>query len=108
MRIVLALAVIAACDVPDKQAPNDGGTDGSSNDGSVSTELETTIDDGPADFSNQGQVTFRFSSNVASAHFECRIDSETAQTCQSPYTRTLADGPHSFSVRAVDGAGGGD
>ncbi|MDB4957434.1 MAG: OmpA domain protein [Myxococcales bacterium] len=108
MRRVFALAVVTACKVADKHAPSDdGGLDAGSIDASTA-ELETTIDDGPDAFSNQGQVTFRFSSNVPTAHFECRIDNETAQPCESPYSRTLGDGPHSFSVRAVDGAGGGD
>jgi hypothetical protein len=65
-------------------------------------------DEAPDPFSRLGQATFRFSSSDPGATFECRIDSETAQPCRSPYVRTLPDGPHSFSVRAIDPAGNGD
>jgi hypothetical protein len=112
MRLPLLIAIIfaAACKVPDKQAvPADGGADATAGDGQIDNLVpETTIDDGPAEFSPNGQATFRFSSDDASAHFECRIDNEMTQPCQSPYSRSLADGTHSFSVRAIDSAGNGD
>ncbi|HEY0480762.1 MAG TPA: LamG-like jellyroll fold domain-containing protein, partial [Kofleriaceae bacterium] len=103
------LLAAGGCSVSDKQAvapdagPGDGGT------GTVDTQApSTTIDEAPPEFSRNGQVTFRFSSDDPSATFECRIDREIAQPCHSPYARTLPDGSHSFSVRAIDTAGNGD
>jgi len=104
-------ALAAACSVPDKQrvAPDAGPADDAGSVAPVDTAApDTTIAEAPEPFSRLGQATFRFSSDDPSATFECRIDSETAQPCRSPYARTLPDGPHSFSVRAVDAAGNGD
>ena len=105
----LALAILASagCKVADKQAaaPDAGADAGSGSDGLAPG---TTIDQAPDMFSRSGQVTFRFSSDDPGATFECRIDREAAQPCRSPYVRTLPDGTHSFSVRAINAAGNGD
>jgi hypothetical protein len=103
------LAITAGgCKVAEKHeiAP-DAGSDGGS-DAPDAQAPETTIDDGPAMFSRVAQTTFRFSSDDPSATFECRIDREVAQPCRSPYARTLDQGSHSFSVRAIDPIGNGD
>jgi hypothetical protein len=116
--------VAGACSVPDKRPaddlPDDAGIDAGDAsvaidapppviDGPVDLEApETTIDEAPAAFSPAGQATFRFSSDDPAATFECRIDEELPEPCRSPYARTLPDGPHSFSVRALDLAGNGD
>lgn len=104
------LAAGAACHVPGKvRSEPDGGTGDASGDTQTDTEApETTIDQAPDPFSRDSQATFRFSSSDANATFECRIDNETPESCRSPYVRTLADGPHSFSVRAADAAGNRD
>jgi len=106
------LLVVGGCKVADKQpADTDGGSAGgdAGSDGPGGNRgPDTAIDEGPGMFSNMGQVTFRFSSSDPAAKFECRIDKEVAQPCQSPYVRTLADGSHSFSVRAVAASGVGD
>jgi hypothetical protein len=103
---VIAIVFAGACKVPDKQAvEGDAGVDGSSTDGQMPGVPETMIDDGPSDFSNTGAATFRFSSSDPTAHFECRVDSEALEPCVSPYARTLTDGSHSFSVRAITSAG---
>jgi hypothetical protein len=107
----LALGGLAAlgggCKVDDKQAvAPDAGPDAGS--GSDTQAPDTTIDQGPDMFSRNGQATFQFSSDDPTATFECRIDREVAQPCQSPYARTLPDGSHSFSVRAINRAGNGD
>jgi concanavalin A-like lectin/glucanase superfamily protein len=107
-RALAAATVAGGCKVADKHPdmPDAGAGDAG---GPVDTRApDTRIDQSPAAFSNSGQATFRFSSDEPGATFECRVDDEAAQPCQSPYVRTLPDGPHSFSVRAVDPAGNGD
>jgi hypothetical protein len=106
----LSLFAIAGCSVPDKQAvPGDAGPNDGGSDAAVDSDApDTAIDAAPAMFSRDGQATFRFSSADPTAHFECRIDREAPERCQSPYVRTLPDGSHSFSVRAIDPAGNGD
>ena len=112
-RFAWIVIAIAGCSVPDKKtaAPDDDDevpTDGGVDTPPDSDAPETTIDEAPAEFSPAGQATFRFSSNDPAASFECRIDDEVPQPCRSPYARTLRDGPHSFSVRALDAARNGD
>lgn len=107
----LGLLGAGACKVADKQpAGPDGGAGDAGSDapGGGSGAPDTAIDEGPGMFSNSGQATFRFSSDARDATFNCRIDKEDAQPCHSPYVRTLADGPHSFSVRAVAPSGEDD
>jgi len=100
------LLVAGGCKVADKQP---AGLDGGAGDAPVDPRVpDTSIEEAPGMFSNQAQVTFRFSSSDPAAKFECRIDTEIAQPCQSPYVRTLADGPRSFSVRAIAASGLGD
>jgi hypothetical protein len=69
---------------------------------------ETTITSGPAATIYSASATFAF---VASepASFECRLDSADWSPCAPPQTYTaLADGPHSFEVRATDQIGNTD
>ncbi|MCO5315807.1 MAG: hypothetical protein M9938_06570 [Solirubrobacterales bacterium] len=65
-----------------------------------------TIDTGPNGAVNSSDATFEFSSDLGSATFECRIDSSQAAdwaACTSPKQYTgLADGSHTFEVRATD------
>jgi hypothetical protein len=115
---LLALVALAACSVPDKQRATsdpDAGTPPMIDAPPLAidappdvTAPETTIEMAPDAFSAAGQAMFRFSSNEPGATFECRIDDETPEPCVSPYARSLADGPHSFSVRAIDPAGNRD
>jgi len=105
---LLAVWGVAACSVPDKQAIEpDAGVDAA-----VPPDEEgapnTMITDAPAEFSPIAAATFRFASDIATATFMCTIDGETPLPCSSPYTRTLNDGPHTFSVRAVNSLGNGD
>src|SRR4029078_2202217 len=102
LAIPAILALAGGCKVDEKHAAPDGGVDSGPGD---SQAPDTTIDQAPDMFSRSGQATFRFSSHDPTATFQCRIDKEVAQPCQSPYVRTLPDGTHSFSVRAVDTAG---
>ncbi len=73
------------------------------------TAPDTTITDAPADPDNDATPTFAFSSDDAAATFECRVDNQTFAPCTSPHTTgALADGAHTFEVRAVDGADNAD
>ncbi len=66
---------------------------------------ETTIDSGPSGATGDSTPTFAFSSE-AGAIFECRVDASLFGACSSPYTTdVLADGAHTFDVRARDAAG---
>lgn len=105
-----ALSIAVACSVSDKKPidPDAGVPDGGTGGPPDGAAPDTTIELAPDEFSRADQATFRFSSSDASATFMCRLDDEDAQPCQSPYVRTLPDGSHSFSVRAVDPAGNSD
>jgi len=111
---VVGVAVLAAAGAPgcsvDKKVPlTDAGVDAPPPD-AASDELapQTMITAAPAAWSRIGASTFRFGSDDPAATFECSIDGDTPVSCQSPYTRTLGDGSHTFSVRAIDRAGNRD
>ena len=52
-------------------------------------------------------MKFGFSSDVAGATFQCKIDKGSYKSCRSPKTFKVKPGQHKFSVRAV-GPGGTD
>ncbi|NOK08044.1 Ig-like domain-containing protein [Corallococcus exercitus] len=55
------------------------------------------------------EASFEFTSNDATATFECRFDTGAFVPCTSPQERTaLADGTYTVQVRAVDAAGNVD
>jgi len=67
----------------------------------------TTIDSNPLDPDNDATPTFTFSGDdgVGSgiASFECQIDAGGFSACSTPITlASLADGLHTFQVRAID------
>lgn len=63
-----------------------------------------TLTSGPSG-TTTGADTFTFTGE-SGASFECRVDAGAWAACASPRTRpALVDGPHTFDVRAVDGAG---
>ncbi|MGE5690197.1 MAG: OmpL47-type beta-barrel domain-containing protein [Pseudomonadota bacterium] len=75
------------------------------------TAPQTTIDAGPADGSvaTTAGATFAFSSDEAPSTFECRLDGGPWNGCTSPRLLTgLAEGPHTFDVRATDDAANTD
>jgi hypothetical protein len=78
------------------------------------TPPETTITSGPTGVwapgkTNDSTPTFTFESNEPGSTFECSIDGGAWAPCSSPYTTPhLADGQHSFRVRATDPAGNTD
>jgi Galactose oxidase-like, Early set domain len=65
-----------------------------------------TITQAPSDPSNDTSPAFAFSANETGSRFECKLDAAAFATCTSPKAYTgLADGQHTFAVRATDVAG---
>jgi CSLREA domain-containing protein len=63
---------------------------------------ETTIDSGPIGLTRATGGSISFSANEP-ASFECSLDGATLAACVSPVTVAgLADGTHTFEVRATD------
>ncbi|MGH2964744.1 MAG: hypothetical protein ACRDMH_05100 [Solirubrobacterales bacterium] len=68
-----------------------------------STALPNTTVAGPQGTIRDSTPTFRFSSPDLDATFICSVDGGDYKTCYSPRrTNPLANGPHTFSVRATD------
>jgi predicted outer membrane repeat protein len=76
------------------------------------TAPDTSIGTTPSDPSGSATASFGFSGTDAGsgvASFECKLDAESFSACTSPKTYSgLADGSHTFQVRAIDGAGNTD
>jgi len=73
------------------------------------TAPRTFFDSTPAEAVNSPDAVFEFSCNEAICQFECRLDSGPWSPCISPATVAgLAEGSHSFQVRAMDAAGNVD
>jgi hypothetical protein len=76
------------------------------------TSPETTITSGPTGLTRNATPTFRFSSSELGSTFECRFDSAPFGPCSGARSHTpsspLADGRHTFRVRAVDAADNAD
>jgi hypothetical protein len=73
---------------------------------------DTTIDSGPAagSYSNQSTADFTYSSTKTESTFECKLDSGAFASCPASGQSygSLADGAHTFEVRAVDPSTGTD
>jgi peptidoglycan/xylan/chitin deacetylase (PgdA/CDA1 family) len=68
----------------------------------ITTPPVTTIEDEPRALSNVKSPSFAFVANEAST-FECSLDGSVFASCASPMTfKDLADGSHTFEVRATD------
>lgn len=66
----------------------------------------TTIEEGPSGTVETDTAIFEFSGSKTVSMFECRLDDETWQTCTPPHELSgLADGEHTFHVRATDEVG---
>ena len=67
---------------------------------------DTSIDSGPSGSVTSRAASFEFSASEAGATFECKLDGDDWVACTSPKDyETLANGSHTFSVRAKDALG---
>src|SRR5205814_5889063 len=73
---------------------------------------DTTLTGGPSNPTNSSTASFTFQGTDAGsgiARFECALDTAVMAACGSGVTYTaLANGSHTFAVRAVDVAGNVD
>jgi hypothetical protein len=71
------------------------------------TKPVASITGGPkqGSFTKDSTPTYLFASNEAGSTFVCRYDSSPFTACSSPYTRSLPNGAHTFSVKAIDAPG---
>ena len=74
-----------------------------------STAPDTSIASGPSGATRSTSAAFAFTATEPGSSFECRADGGAWAGCSSPHTvAALADGAHSFEVRATDMAGNVD
>lgn len=67
---------------------------------------QTTIDSGPSGTIGTASASFGFSADLPGSSFECSLDGQAFASCSSPKAYTeLADGEHSFEVRATGPSG---
>ena len=65
-----------------------------------------TLTGAPPDPSSSSSASFSFSDNESGVGFECALDGAAFTSCTSPRSYSgLANGGHSFQVKAVDSAG---
>src|SRR5215207_2130807 len=73
---------------------------------------DTTIDSGPSGAVSSTTASFNFSSNESDVTFECKLDNGAFESCFSPKSvpneGLLAEGLHTFEVRAIDTSGNTD
>ncbi|HEU5101196.1 MAG TPA: Ig-like domain-containing protein, partial [Roseiflexaceae bacterium] len=73
------------------------------------TPPDTTIDSGPSGTVTSTSADFTFSANEAGSTFACSLDGAAFSACSSPTSYSgLADGGHTFQVRATDPVGNTD
>ncbi len=68
----------------------------------------TNLDSHPALETIGTQARYDFSSPDGNATFQCQLDAADWAACSSPRILALGEGPHTFSVRAVDQYGNTD
>jgi len=67
------------------------------------TPIGTEIISGPDQLTDQTQATFEFQAIKENCSFECRLNEQDWQDCQSPQIyENLEEGQYTFSVRAID------
>ena len=73
------------------------------------TPPDTSITSAPLATSKNSNASFSFICNESSCSFECMMDSQAWSICSSPAVySSIADGVHTFLVRAIDSAGNVD
>ena len=74
------------------------------------TAPDTTITGGPEGLTAGASPTFTYLSTESGSTFECALDTAAFEGCPGGGRAypSLAQGPHTFSVRAIDAAGGAD
>ena len=73
------------------------------------TAPDTTITASPPALTNSTSASFSFTATEAGSTFECALDAAAFAACTSPKIYSpLADGGHTFQVRATDPAGNTD
>lgn len=73
------------------------------------TPADTSVTSGPPPLTNVPQATLTFTSPEPGVTFECSLDGAVFASCTSPLVvDPVADGDHTFRVRAVDTAGNRD
>jgi hypothetical protein len=72
------------------------------------TAPDTFLDTSPKAATNQTAASFAFHSDDVTAKFKCTIDGGAETDCASPQSYTVAEGAHTFTVAAIDGAGNED
>jgi hypothetical protein len=74
------------------------------------TPPQTTLLSKPSDPSASATASFTYAANEPGSSFECALDGAAFASCPSTGASYsgLADGPHSFQVRAVDSSGNVD
>jgi hypothetical protein len=72
-------------------------------DSMTATAPNTTITMAPPARGNVAAISISFTSDRSPATFECRLGTEAFASCASPFTRTVAEGTHTFEVRAIAG-----
>lgn len=68
----------------------------------------TTITGGPSGTVGTSSASFSFVTDEPGGGFECSLDGAGFASCGSPHPVSVGEGPHTFSVRAVDAAGNPD
>ena len=75
----------------------------------ASSPPDTALDSGPSATVGQSSATLTFHGSDTNDTFQCSLDGAPWATCTSPQQYTsLADGTHTFRVRAVNSAGEAD
>ena len=73
------------------------------------TAPDTTINSGPSGTVTTGSASFGFTSSESGSTFQCRLDAGSWGSCSSPKAySSLANGSHTFDVRATDAAANTD
>jgi hypothetical protein len=91
---------------PPSPSPSPGGSSPPGGPTPASSPPDTAIDSGSTGTVGQSSATFAFHGSDANDTFQCSLDGAPWVACKSPQQYTsLADGTHTFQVRAVNSAG---